>query len=914
MTQTQTQAQQAYIAPPNDKRQRSHSFDDHQQQQQHHNNNLHHQRDDYRIDRESRDPEMHGGGNGHWSGAHLERENNTSEPQRRPTSVRSTSEEHRFNPYNRHFDTGRIHGDGGHGDRDHRNHHHRHHQNEQSPSARSNGQPVEDAEFDENISDENIQEGEDGEEDEDEEGSEENDEDGRNSKERDGTAKNEDGTCSLTFSMYHNQKPVKVRSMFVDKLFKMVEDPSIQHLISWAKEGDMFYVYNCVELSDTILPRFFKHNNWQSFVRQLNMYGFHKIYRYDREESTLNRKRPESQRWQFYHPQFQRDFPHLRANIKRKSARSMNTAPATSRVVFEHGKGYFLQRNDRSRSNSGDGPPPPPPQAGGLGHMQARHGENGSSPTSRHIAAGRQPSMNDSPRDHHHHPEGRGDTMAFPGYQRQHFHSDERYAVKASSVSPHAAHDPPHGRLPPPTGHSGFHSSSSDPHGPPSAPEERSAIAAVGHLRNRSLTRGISYEKGSLFALGADAASSSPSGPHHSGGPRVGHRSSDSALSPTSANGLGFGQPHHAQDSPHRPPRHHHHHGSMSDGPAGAPLSSSSSPRGPWPVAAAGHILPPAEAVGRDEGAAGRHGSVPPEHMRSHPALSSPPMHPQHSQQYHSNHQQQQQRHDSQHRHGRLHSMGGGAIPKDLPQPSPSLPSGSTFNTPHAPPPPSSNAQLIPPHHHAPAGATSSPTLSPSAAAASIVLPPFSGPPASGSSLSTKPGDPYVVIKELEHRLQSVEEAYMSLRQYTQKLQQNQVSQDRTIGWMRERIDQMSDAAAHGRRDSIASPLTPQSTASFSGNKRRAEPSPEDARTRARFEQQGLPPPSGPPTTATSGPPSSIQSPDIHAFEHGRGGHGRHESMSGLHHPQQQQQQHAISSPQTGPYPRLLTSLGRIYS
>ncbi|KAF9949104.1 hypothetical protein BGZ70_001938, partial [Mortierella alpina] len=169
------------------------------------------------------------------------------------------------------------------------------------------------------------------------------------------SSKNGDGGDPLVVSMYGSPSLVKVRSMFIDKLYKMVEDPSIQHLISWAKEGDMFYVFNCIELSSSVLPKFFKHNNWQSFVRQLNMYGFHKIYRYDREESTLNRRNPETQRWQFYHPDFQRDRPHLRSNIKRKSARSINIAPTFSRVVFERDKGYYVQQDSTGRQFNGHG-------------------------------------------------------------------------------------------------------------------------------------------------------------------------------------------------------------------------------------------------------------------------------------------------------------------------------------------------------------------------------------------------------------------------------------------------------------------------------------------------------------------------------------------------------------------------------
>lgn len=50
----------------------------------------------------------------------------------------------------------------------------------------------------------------------------------------------------------------------------MVEDQAIQHLISWAPSGDVFSVSNPTEFSKTVLPQYFKHNNWQSFVRQLN--------------------------------------------------------------------------------------------------------------------------------------------------------------------------------------------------------------------------------------------------------------------------------------------------------------------------------------------------------------------------------------------------------------------------------------------------------------------------------------------------------------------------------------------------------------------------------------------------------------------------------------------------------------------
>lgn len=47
-------------------------------------------------------------------------------------------------------------------------------------------------------------------------------------------------------------------------------------LIRWSTDGNSFIVLDEDEFAKTLIPELFKHNNYASFVRQLNMYGFHK--------------------------------------------------------------------------------------------------------------------------------------------------------------------------------------------------------------------------------------------------------------------------------------------------------------------------------------------------------------------------------------------------------------------------------------------------------------------------------------------------------------------------------------------------------------------------------------------------------------------------------------------------------------
>jgi hypothetical protein len=58
---------------------------------------------------------------------------------------------------------------------------------------------------------------------------------------------------------------------FVHKLFRMVSDSEYQHLISWNASGTSVVVTNFDEFAKEVLGKHFKHSNFSSFIRQLNM-------------------------------------------------------------------------------------------------------------------------------------------------------------------------------------------------------------------------------------------------------------------------------------------------------------------------------------------------------------------------------------------------------------------------------------------------------------------------------------------------------------------------------------------------------------------------------------------------------------------------------------------------------------------
>jgi HSF-type DNA-binding len=102
-----------------------------------------------------------------------------------------------------------------------------------------------------------------------------------------------------------NKRNSTCANSFLVKIYDILNNGSYQNIIKWVDDGKAFEIVNLPVYMSEILPIYFKHKNFSSFIRQLNMYDFHKVP----GESYI-----------FSHPLFVNGNPDQLTLIKRKNS------------------------------------------------------------------------------------------------------------------------------------------------------------------------------------------------------------------------------------------------------------------------------------------------------------------------------------------------------------------------------------------------------------------------------------------------------------------------------------------------------------------------------------------------------------------------------------------------------------------
>lgn len=109
--------------------------------------------------------------------------------------------------------------------------------------------------------------------------------------------------------------------IFLKKTYHMI-DSCDSDIAGWDEDGLTFTVKDPNLFESKVIPQFFKHSKFSSFVRQLNFYSFRKIKYGDSIRIDLETEKRTANYWRFKHENFRQGRPDLLSDIKRMNGKN----------------------------------------------------------------------------------------------------------------------------------------------------------------------------------------------------------------------------------------------------------------------------------------------------------------------------------------------------------------------------------------------------------------------------------------------------------------------------------------------------------------------------------------------------------------------------------------------------------------